>query len=352
MSHEPKKILIILLGAIGDVVRGLPVAVRIKRAWPDAEITWAVEPISKGLVSEHPAIDKVIVFDRPRGLPAYLRFIKELRKEKFDLVLDMQRHLKSGFSSLATGAKRRIGFHRKNSRELNWLFNTESSEPAEHFSSKTEQFQLFGDALGLAKLSPLEFGFEVSEEKKEALEKLMQEAARARGLELPESGKRAVLILGSTWESRFWFPERYRETIIGLKKNYGIVSILIGAKGEREFADQILANDPNLPAIDLVGKTSISDLITLFSLVTCAIGSDSGPMHIAAAMKKPVISLWGATSPKRSAPYGSEDLVLQSAIGCSPCYKHTCPVLNRLCMYDIPAEAVLARVDTVINEIG
>lgn len=346
MAREPKKILIILLGAIGDVVRALPMAVRIKQNFPDAELAWAVEPISSGLVKNHPSIDKVILFDRPKGLPAYFSFIKALRAEKFDLVLDMQRHVKSGFSSFYTGSKRRIGFHRKNSREFNWIFNNESIEAAEHFSSKTDQFQLFGDKLGLAKMEkPYDFGFKIQDSESVRIENILLEQAKLQSIRLPDKSKRVGLILGSTWESRFWFPERYRETISLLYKKWGIVSVLIGAKGERDFANQILTD--SLPAIDLVEKTSISDLTTLFSLVSVAIGSDSGPMHIASAMKIPVISLWGSTSPKRSAPYANEHLILQSAIGCSPCYKRTCPGLNRLCMYDIPAEAVVARVESL-----
>ena len=100
--------------------------------------------------------------------------------------------------------------------------------------------------------------------------------------------------------------------------------------------------------IDLSGETSITDLVALFSRSRLAAGPDCGPMHIAAAMGIPVVSLWGATSPARSAPYGSESFVLQSAIGCAPCYRRRCPGLNRLCMFKIPPEAVLARVETLL----
>ena len=120
-----RRILIVLMGAIGDVTRGLPIAVRIKRSWPDSQISWAVEPLSAPLVTGHPAIDRVVVFDRKRGIAGYRNLIAELRTESYDLVLDMQRHFKSGMTSLLSGGKVRVGFHRRNAKEFNWLFNIE-----------------------------------------------------------------------------------------------------------------------------------------------------------------------------------------------------------------------------------
>ncbi|MCB0323993.1 MAG: glycosyltransferase family 9 protein [Bdellovibrionales bacterium] len=348
-KSTPSKALIILLGAIGDVTRALPMAVRLKHFWPTTELHWAVEPISHSLLVGHPAIDKLHVFDRPRGLRAYAAFLRELRAERFELVLDMQRHLKSGFSSFMTAAPRRVSFHRQNSREGNWLFNTEMAAPSDHYSSKVAQFQRFGDALGLPPLEPLEFGLQPTAAERDVFERELATRCAAAGIPVPPPERRVGFILGSTWESRFWKTSHYRLLAEQLAKRYGFTVLLLGGKAERTFADELLSLRPEAPLVDFVSATTLRGLVGVFAGSRLAIGSDSGPMHIAAASGCPVISLWGSTSPLRSAPFGNENLVLQSPIGCSPCYRKRCPGLDTLCMQDIPWQAVLAQVSRVVS---
>jgi ADP-heptose:LPS heptosyltransferase len=333
---RPSSVLIVLLGAIGDVARGVSVAVRLKRAWPEVRLTWAVEPASRALVQGHRCIDRVVLFERHRGLAGYRDFIAALRREPYDVVLDMQRHFKSGMTSWLSRGRRRIGFHRKNAKEGNWLFNNGHIPPVENFSPKILQYQKFGDALGLPALEPLEFGFEADEQAEQKIAAL-----------LGDNGTRgrcyAALLTGSSWPSRFWRAEHYRVLIDELFCRYGLVSVLIGGKNEEAFCTELCTGLAEERVVNLAGKTSLSELFALFPKMKLAIGSDCGPMHIAAAMGLKVISLWGSTSPLRSAPYGSERLILQSTIGCSPCYRKRCPGLMTLCMSDIPPAAVLAR---------
>ena len=345
-GRAPKKVLIVLHGAIGDVAHALPLAVRIKRAWPQTELSWAVEPLSKGLVEGHPAIDRVFVFDRPKGLSAFRRFVGELMNERFDLVLDLQRHFKSGLTTFLTRAPRRLGFHPRSAKEFNWIFNTDYISPVPNFSPKIEHYQLFGDALSLPRIEPLEFGLQATGEDLARMETLI---AAAAGDEETAAAHRLGLIVGSSWRSRFWTVERYVRLIETARSSLGLVPILIGGPGEQEFGAQILSRVPNGSALNLIGRTTLADLVPLLSSIRVAVGSDSGPMHIAAAVGTPVISLWGSTSPKRSAPYGSEQYVLQSAIGCSPCYRRNCPGLNTMCMRAIPSEAVVAQLEAVLG---
>ena len=332
-----QKVLIVLLGALGDVTRGLSMAVRIKEAWPECHLSWAVEPKSRDMVEALGCVDKVFVFDRPRGFKAYLSFIKELRQEKFDLVLDMQRHFKSGVTSWSTKAKRRIGFNRKNAKEFNWLFNTEYISAVDNFSAKIEHYHLFGDLLNLPRGESHNFGLQASAKEIGKIKNLVASS----GCSVDSNGRVFVgLILGSTWPSRFWYASHYRELIAELSQKHKVTFLLLGGPSEAEFAEDVEQGFDNDLVVNLVGKTSVRDLISVFSISTIAIGSDSGPMHIAAAMKIPVISLWGSTSPLRSAPYGSEDLVLQSPVACAGCYKKICPGLATLCMSEIPSKAV------------
>ena len=345
MKLEKSRILIVLMGAIGDVVRGLPLAMRIKKDWPNSHITWAVEPICQPLLNNHPAVDQVLLFDRPRGFRAYLNFVREMRRNKYDLCLDLQRHFKSGVTSRLSGAEKRIGFDFDNSREGNWLFNNQHISKQDRFSPKIDQFQAFGDALELSKLDPLEFGMNALVEDRDLVDRLLQEQGWN-----PGEDKLVAMILGSTWKSRFWFAEKYSQLCNTLFSDYGMRSVLVGSKSEREFANQVKGEVADAAVIDLVEKTSLAQLISVFNRASFAVGSDSGPMHIAAAVGLPVISLWGATSPVRSGPYGSEKYVLQSAIGCSPCYSRKCPGLDRLCMSELPVAAVLAQLQQMFDE--
>src|SRR5690242_13608191 len=149
MRVDAQRILIVLLGAIGDVTRALPLAMRVRAGYPRATITWAVEPASAPLLDGHPAIDERLVFERRGGAAAFVRFLRRVRAGGFDLVLDLQRHLKSGVVSAASRAPVRLGFHRRNAKELNWLFNTHTIEPVAERGWKLEQYQRFAAFLEL-----------------------------------------------------------------------------------------------------------------------------------------------------------------------------------------------------------
>lgn len=345
----PSRILFVLFGAIGDVTRALPLAVRFKRAMPELEIGWAVEPNSYPLVASHPAVARVHLFERHKKFPAYLNFLRLLRKERYELVLDLQRHLKSGVTSRLSGARRRVGFHRRNAKELNWLFNNEHIPAAENFWPKVLHYQLFGDYFGLPRVEPLDFGFAVESE--ERIENLLRDAALQSGAPHVEAVKRVALIIGGTWVSKMWMVEHYRRLIEEMYRRWGFVGYLIGGKGEQQVAREI-TDGLKVPVVSLVERTALNDLPALFVRFRLAVGSDTGPMHLASAVRLPVIALFGSTSPRRSAPYGSEHLVLESAIPCSPCYRRSCPGLNRLCMESISPEAVLLRIEGVLKDSG
>src|SRR5262249_17968548 len=120
-DFQPRKILIILHGSIGDVTRALPLAGALRRGFPAARIAWSVEPPSLPLLQGSDAIDEILIFDRPRWRRALFDFLAEVRQRKFDLVLDLQRHFKSGLISRWSGAPFRLGFHRDDSKEFNWI---------------------------------------------------------------------------------------------------------------------------------------------------------------------------------------------------------------------------------------
>ncbi len=152
-------ILIILMGSLGDVARGLCLIDHIKRNLPQSRVTWLVESKWSELVRLNRQIDRVIIFKRSCRLSAVWRLFEDLRRDHYDITLDLQRILKSGFISLLSGAKRRIGFHRRNAKEFNWLFNNEHIGYYSDDLPKISHYLKFTEYLGLSEPEKLEFGF-------------------------------------------------------------------------------------------------------------------------------------------------------------------------------------------------
>lgn len=337
LSLTPQRILIVLLGAIGDVTRALPLLTRLRRAYPQAHIAWAVEPAAASLLDYHPALNEVLLYPRTQGSGAFLPFLREIRRRRFDLVLDLQRHLKSGLVSIWSGAAVRIGFHRSNTKEGNRLFNTHTIEAVPDFSLKLGQYLKFADALGLPH-DGVSFNLRLRVEEEQRVETLLADTPRPF----------AAFFLGSRWPSRFWFPEATTEVARTLHREYGMGIVLVGGPSETAFAQQVSEAMEGV-VTNLSGKTALRDLIGIFSHARLAMGPDSGPMHIAAATGVPVISLWGATSPVRSAPWGSEAFALRGEASCSPCYTRHCPI-GRICMQRIMPGQVLAVARKILEQ--
>ena len=331
----PRKILIILLGAIGDVVRALPLLGRLRKAWPEAHIAWAVEPKSAPILEHHSWLDELIIYDRRHAPWSFFGFLKQIRRGGFDLTLDLQRHLKSGIISLVSGATERIGFASVNTKEFNHKFATRHIEPQPRMRLKLMQYQAFGEALGLPPVS-IAFGLALPTE----------EQARAVALIADTPPPRLGVILGSSWPSRIYFPEAIAATIRQLARPVdGKVfhPVLIAGPGESALAKQVVSLLNEIAVTNLADRTGLRDLIGIFGACDAAFGPDSGPMHIAAAVGCPIISLWGATAPERSAPWGNEQFVIRGDIPCHPCYLRECPV-GRECMRRIAPDEVARTV--------
>jgi ADP-heptose:LPS heptosyltransferase len=264
-----------------------------------------------------------------------------VRVEQFDLVLDLQRHLKSGIISIVSGAPQRFGFGPSNTKEYNHAFATTHIPPQPRMQLKLLQYQAFGDSLGLAS-APIEFGLELAP----------SEDNRAR--EFVASAPRPMLgvILGSSWPSRIYFPESVADVLRRLacpvEGSPRLFPVLLGGRDEQDLAAAVVDHLHQLAALNLTGRTSLRDLIGILAECDVVVGPDSGPMHLAAAVGRPVVSLWGSTSPKRSAPWRSADFVLSGRIPCSPCYLRKCPI-GRECMRRISPQIIVDAVRRALN---
>jgi ADP-heptose:LPS heptosyltransferase len=327
----PQRILIVLLGSIGDVVRALPLVGRLRAAWPASRVAWAIEPKSAPIVRDHPWVDELIVYERASAPWSFAPFLAAVRRGRFDLVIDLQRHLKSGIISRFTGARERLGFAAANVKEGNHWFSTRRIAPQPRMNLKLMQYQAFGDLLGIP-ARPISFGLEPS----------AGALGRAAILIGDTPRPRLGIILGSSWPSRVYAPDAMANVIRQLAEPGagGFFPILIGGPDEQTIA-RAVEHTLGVPRVlNLAGKTGLSDLPAIFAACDVAFGPDSGPMHIAAAVRCPVVSLWGATAAERSAPWGFAEFALTGAIPCAPCYLRRCPIGNE-CMRRITPESVV-----------
>ncbi len=333
MSDVPQKILVILMGALGDVVRGLYIVDMIKRVSPTARVTWLVEPACAGIVRLHAGIDEVLVFDRPLGIRGVLSLRKELQVRGFDVTLDLQRHFKSGLFSWLSRSPRRIGFHRRDAKEMNWLFNTEHVDPQGESIAKVDHYQKFLERIGVSSDGDLSSGLSHS-----TLDKVSAPWAS----ELSETY--IALILGSSWDSKDW-PEEGYAGLLGLLGKETVV--LLGDKTKVEMAARLERVPSRAKVVNTAGKTTLAELVALVRGARACIGPDSGPGHIAGAVGVPHITLFGPTPMVRNAPRGSEHLAISAPVACAPCKRRVCPGLGKVCMRLITPEAVLERLSVV-----
>ena len=332
--RESTSILIILMGSLGDVTRGLCLVSHIKNNLPKSRITWIVEPAWSELVGFHPRIDKMIVFNRPKNLLGILNLHKDLAREHFDITFDLQRHFKSGFFSLLSGAKRRIGFNRKNAKELNWIFNNEHIENIsdELLLPKWRHYLKFTEYLGLPEPAFLDFGFSS-----------LDVETIAPGIITQISNPFIAVVIGTSWESKEWFFQGYYELVKNILSSSSRQVVLLGDSSKTAYAKALGEKVDSRRLINLIGKTSLLELAAVLKEATAGVGPDSGPAHLSSAVGTPVVTLFGPTPPRRLAPYKCEHLVVQSDISCVPCYKKKCPDLDRRCMRLISAEAVMEK---------
>jgi ADP-heptose:LPS heptosyltransferase len=331
-------ILIILMGSLGDVARGLCLVSHIKTHLPAARVSWLIEKRRTDMVGFHPRLDNVIVFDRSRGLAGVWNLYQTLRREHFDIVLDLQRIFKSGFFSLLSGAGRRIGFHRRNTKELNWLFNNEHIPYFSESRSKLDHYLKFTEYLELPELDKAEFGFETLD---------VSRTVPAHVARIQDSF--IAVVMGSSWASKDWNFSGYYNFVQYFIETQNRHVVLLGGNSQMELAADLVEKLNSPRVIDLTGN-SLLEMTAVLKAAAAAVGPDSGPGHLSAAVGTPYVTLFGPTPANRHAPYGCEHLVVQSSLDCAPCYKKECPDRNKECMNGIDVSEVADKISRALAD--
>ena len=283
-----------MLSALGDAVHVLPVVNALRRTWPEARISWVIQPVPHALVRGHPAVDEFIVFHRRRGIGAWTSY-RELQRafagRRFDLLLNLQVYLKAGLITAIAPARIKLGFDRARARDLNWLFTTHRIPPRPVGHVQDQYFE-FLEHLGVDP-APVEWRIDLTEEERTA-----QRAFFDR-LDRPACG----IIVATSKPAKNWAPERYARVIDALESRFGLRAVLIGGPSavEREAADRIIGLARHKPLNALADD--VRRAVWLLDGCRLVISPDTGPLHIARALDTPVIGLYGYTNPKRYGPY-------------------------------------------------
>lgn len=345
-------ILIVKLSAIGDVLHTLPALNAIREAYPSARITWLIEEAAAPLITGHPALDRILVSRRKswvreiregRWKPAIREaagLIRMLRDTRYDLVFDFQALLKSGVLIALTRGRRKIGFGRgMEHQEHSYLFLNERLPPVGMNIHAIFRNLMMLESAGIHSRS-IVYNLPIREDDRRTVMQLLARSAIA--------ASRPLICINpvAKWETKLWGNARFSELGDRLAERYGVCPVFTGAPEDRETVHQILSQMRH-PGVDLTGKTTLKTLAALYESADVLISTDTGPMHLGAAVETPVVALFGPTAPWRTGPMGDSHPVIRAGLPCSPCFKRRCP--TRECMDRISVEQVLAAVERVLS---
>ena len=326
------KFLIVRLSSLGDVIHALPIVYKLRESFPNAQIDWLVGKKGIELLEIINEIDNVYLLN--------IKNIFLIQKQKYDYVIDVQGLFKTGFLSRLCFGGKTIGF--KNTREFADMF----------YDQKIDVGSLFETDKHIVDLN-LKLISNLTDDKNGKIKFLIPKIAKADSYGIVNGESKKVIIFPSTtWESKLWNMDYWFELIKKMSADFQIyvcasTSDLIFIKPLIDKLDLKKVNYKNL-----VGTTSIKDLIYLIQNVDLVIGLDSAGLHLASAIKndygKPeVIGIYGPTSPYRSGPYDSiKNTLYLSEMECIACRKKKCPLGHHKCMEDISVNMVKELVNS------
>jgi heptosyltransferase I len=282
---------IVMMSAVGDAVHVLPVFTALKRQAPKAQVTWVLQPGPASLVRGHWAVDEIVPFDRARGWRAFADVRRALASTRFDVVLDLQVYLKAGIVTGFTRAPIKLGFDRARARDLNWLFTTRRIPPHPVGQHVQDQYFEFLDALGVSHDSPTwDLGPWPGE--REAQRDFYSRIKRPA----------AAIVVATSKPEKDWPPERWAEVAQALGADFGLQPVLVGGQSPRELhAAAVIA--ARVPGVVSALGSGLRGLVGILDGAALVLTPDTGPLHVAVALDRPVVSLLGYTNPKRTGPY-------------------------------------------------
>ena len=370
-SAEFARILLIKPSALGDVVHTIPVLVKLRARYPHARIDWLITPENAEVVRHHPALSNVVLFarrdfskpgQRSRAMLGFFLLLKQIRRAKYDLVVDMHGQVRSALFALISGARVRIGFDRpikfsrtisvehdlrnvpshgwRGAREGFWIAYTHRIPIPTLDVHAIDRYLWVGSLLGFND-EPPDLAIHLSAETVRNVEQLLKQHGVSGSKPL------VVLVPGTIWETKHWTIDGFA----GVARHFlreGFAVVLAGTKRDETRCHQIAAAAPG--TCDLCGKTTPADLAALIRRAEVAVTNDSGSMHAAASLGKPMVSVFGPTNPVHIGPYERPESVVRVDLPCSPCnYRRLtqCP-FDHACMEKVTSAMVVERAEKIL----
>jgi heptosyltransferase-1 len=302
MRHNnPRRILITRLSHIGDCILTMPVLNALRARFPKAFISWVVESPAAPLLRKHEALDELIVLRRGwwKSPSSVWRIRRELRQHNFDTAIDPQGLTKSSLLGWLSGASTRIGFAGQEGRELSrWLNNRLVARTATHVVDRSLELL---QPLGIER-PRVQFRVPIDEVSQSFADSYLRQQKLMGGC--------AIINPGAGWDSRLWPAENYGRVARHLGQQRSLPSIVAWAgEKERLMAEQIVAGSAGYSR--MAPRTSLLELAALLKRARLYVGSDTGPMHLAAAVATPCVALFGPTLAAQSGPYGEGHVTVQ-----------------------------------------
>ena len=336
IDPAPEKILVRATNWIGDGVMMTPALGAIRHTFPLAEIVVVANPLVAQLFIPHPYCDRVITYDRKgehRGVPGFYRFVRQLRAERFDLAILLQKAIEAALLAFLASIPQRIGFSTDSRR----LFLT-SSVP---LTSEIRQKHHSRHYLEMLKA----FGITG---KNDDLRLVITQAENDYALGLLGKGRWLAINPGAAYGSaKRWYPEKFADVADALAEEFSLQVVIIGGPGEKQIGRDIVSRMRYRP-VNLVGETTVREMMAVIAHCSLIITNDSGPMHVAAALQVPTVAIFGPTDHTTTYPWTARYRVVRQNVECAPCLKRVCPTDHR-CMTEVTSEMVVSAAREIIE---
>lgn len=318
---------------IGDAVMSEPALSYVRELFPAARISLLAKPAIADLLANHPAVDELLVYDtrgRHAGLGGKWTLAGELKRHRFNLAILFQNAFEAALIAWLAGIPHRYGYATDG---RGWLLTEAPAAPRRDAIEHHVHYYL-GLLRPLGAKRPVSAPrLFLSEQEGDAAERRLTEAGLGPGEGL------LGLNPGSTYGgAKRWLPERFADTADRLAASHGLRTVIVGAPGE-ESLGRAIAEAMRTKAIVMSGRTSIRELMAIISRCRAFVTNDTGPMHIAAAFGVPVVSVFGPTDARSTAPFGSDHRIVREPVDCAPCLLRECPIDHR-CMTGVSVDRV------------
>jgi len=351
-EREPKKvnvpfrrILVVRTDRLGDVLLSTPVIKALRNEFPQGYLGMMVSPYTREVLEGNPDLDEVIIFDKDlknKGVLETLKFAWRLRKKKFDLAIVLHPVVRIHLLVFLAGIPKRLGYNRK----LGFLLTDRLKHTKQYGQKHESEYAL--DLIKYLGVKPQEKNLfmPIKQESEKWVETLFQQAG------IKDSDKLLIIHPTASCPSKVWPEERFAEAADKLAQKYGFKVVIVSGLQDTRKVQKVIKN-MRTKALNLAAKTSISQLASLLRRCQLFVSTDSGPMHVAAALGVPVIAIFGRSqaglSPQRWGPLGEKSRILHKTVGCTTCLAHNCQK-DFACLRATTVEDVLRVAEEILQK--